>query len=136
MSAAVNIPIVAEKRVPFDDNIVEIGVDYSGGAAAMQVRQNPGDQGTPLINLGMIGSGSEGLSLTYDPDYEDPRTGEVVGATILGIKIAEATMEGLPYSGDRSVPLQLHYDIQVTPSGGTKFVFCEGTFTINPGVTL
>lgn len=129
------IDIYASKRVPFDDTIPELLVDYSGATASMQVRAEPGDSGAAIITLGMSVAGSEGLTIEYDATYPDPRTDEEVGATIVGIIIDEATLEGLSLGADTADDVTLHYDIHLTPSGGKKFVYCAGRFVVQPGVT-
>lgn len=136
MTAPVEINIAAEKRVPFDDSIAEMGADYSGATPAMEIRAEPGDQGTALVSLGASSSGSEGIVVTYDSDYPDPEGVLPDGATLVRIIINETTLEGLDYGGDPAEPVTLYYDIHLTPSGGKKFVFSQGKFIINPGVTL
>lgn len=136
MAAVPTIPIVASKRVPFDDSIAMMGVDYSGANVAMEIRPEPGGTGTAMVSLGASISGGQGLTVTYDADYPDPDGTMPDGATLVRVIINETTLEGLAYGADRADPVTLHYDIHLTPSGGKKFVFCAGTFTVTPGVTI
>lgn len=134
--SAPQIDLLANKRVPFDITIPEMGVNYAGAAVSAQVRVNPGDQGTPLISLSEAAPPSQGVSVTYDADYPDPEGQLPNGASIVRIIVSEATLEGIPYGADPAKLVPLYYDIHLTPSGGTKFLFCEGKFIIDPGVTL
>jgi hypothetical protein len=135
MASTPQIDISAEKRVPFDDTIAEMWIDYSGATPLMEIRAEPGDSGTALVSLGASTAGSEGIAITYDADYPDPDGGDVTGASLIDIIINEATLEGLAYGADTAKAVPLYYDLHLTPSGGKKFVFCGGKFIINPGVT-
>lgn len=134
--SAPQIDLLVNKRVPFDITIPEMGVNYAGAAVSAQVRVSPGDQGTPLVSLSAASPPSQGVSVTYDADYPDPEGQLPDGASIVRIIVSEATLEGIPYGADPAKLIQLHYDVHLTPSGGTKFVFCAGKFIIDPGVTL
>ena len=130
---AAQLDIAAFKRVPFDDNVVIIGPDLSGAAFAMQIRQHWGDTGTALL--------TPSLTPTFDPAYMyyDPRRKITVGpvpATIVAIAIPETDIEGLPFAADEEKPLELVYDMHVTPSGETKRVAMAGAFIIYPGSTI
>lgn len=130
---AAQLDIAAFKRVPFDDNLVFVGPDYSGAAFAMQVRQHWGDTGTALL--------TPTLTATYDPAYiyYDPRRRLTVGpvpATIVAIAIPEADIEALPFAAAEEKPLELVYDMHITPSGESKRVAVAGGFTIYPGATI
>lgn len=131
---AINIPV--EKRVPLDVTIPEMGANYTGATLAAEIRALPGDSGSALITLGTTTPPAEGLSVTYDAAYVDPLGELPNGASLVRMLIAESTLEGLAYAADPSQPVVLHYDIHLTPSGGSKFVYARGTFTVNPGVTL
>ena len=130
---AAQLDIAAFKRVPFADDVVFVGPDYSAAAFAMQIRQHWGDTGTALI--------TPTLSATYDPAYTyyDPRRKITVGpvpATIVAIDIAEATIEALPFAADEEKPLELVYDMHITPTGEPKRVAVAGKFTVYPGATI
>lgn len=136
MAAVPQIDILAYKRVPFDDTIIEVGVDYSGATAAMEIRAEPGDQGSPLIELGMSVAGGQGIAITHDAAYPDPETGTPGDASTVRIIINETTLEGVGYGVDPEAPLTLHYDLHLTPASGKKFIFARGLFILSPGVTL
>lgn len=132
MSAA-QLDIAAYKRVPFDDTLVFVGPDYSAATFAMEIRQHWGDTGTALL--------TPTLSATYDPAYiyYDPRRKLTVGpvpATVVAIAIAEATIEALPFAAEEEKPLELVYDMHITPTGEPKRVAVAGKFTIYPGATI
>lgn len=137
MAAAPQIDIIAGKHVPFDDTIPEMWIDYTGATPLMEIRNEPGDQGDPIISLGVSVAEAEGIEITYDPDYADPDGGEP-GASIIRIIIDEATLEGgdVPYGADTADRVELHYDLHLTPVGGKKFIYCSGKFIVDPGVTL
>lgn len=130
---AAQLDIAAFKRVPFADDLVFVGPDYSAAAFAMQIRQHWGDTGTALI--------TPSLSATYDPAYiyYDPRRKITVGpvpATIVAIDVPEATIEALPFAAEEEKPLELVYDMHITPTGEPKRVAVSGKFTVYPGATI
>lgn len=136
-----DFPIAVDKRVPWggvsgEADIPVIGVDWSGGTFAMQIRNEPGDSGAALVSLTNASAGAEGFSASFVTDYTDPVSGEEAEATIIRPQINETTLEGLAYGADPSDPVKLFYDIHATVSGLGKFVLMAGTFTIKPGVTL
>jgi len=135
MASAPEINIVADKRVPFDDVIPEMAIDYSSATASMQVRNEPGDSGTPVLSLSTTLASGEGIVITYDAVYPDPEGVDAPGASIIRLLINETTLEALSLAADASEDATYHYDIHLTPSGGTKFVFCRGKFIVSPGVT-
>jgi hypothetical protein len=131
----------ADKRVPWggasgDADIIILGLDWSEGVYALELRPEPGGQSAPLVSLGMASAGAQGISVSYDAGYLHPKTGAVVGATIIRQQINETTLEGLAYGADPSDPVLLAYDIHATVPGRGKFVLIAGSFTIFPGVTL
>ena len=136
MASIPQINILAPKRVPFDDTIPMMAVDYSGATPLMEIRAEPGDTGSALVSLGLSTSGSEGITVTYDSGYPDPDGLLPDGATVVRIIINETTLESLAYGADPAEDVELFYDIHLAPSGGKKFVFCGGSFTVTPGVTL
>lgn len=132
MSAA-PLDIAAFKRVPFADDVAIVGPDYSAAAFAMQVRQHWGDTGTALL--------TPTVTATFDPAYVyyDPRRKTTVGpvpATIVSIALAEAALEALPFAADEEKPLELVYDLHITPTGEPKRVVLVGKFYVYPGATI
>lgn len=146
---ASKVDLAAWRRVPFgggtgDQNFVILGLDWSAAAFALQVRAAQGDTGTPLVSLTNAGAGVEGVSATYAADYLYPDNGPnvalrgtAVGATIICPQIDQATLEAIPLAADDpSAPLELGYDLHVTPADLPKFLLAYGGFTLNPGVTI
>lgn len=133
---APQINFVVKKRVPFDTVIAEMGVDYSGATLTCDVRALPGDQGSAVISLSGASPPAQGLSVVYDPNYPDPDGVLPNGASLIRIIISETTLEGVGYNAETSNSVALYYDIHMTPSGASKFVFCEGKLILEPGVTL
>jgi hypothetical protein len=128
--------LTVPKRVPLDIEFPEMGVNYTGATMLMHVRSEPGTTGSPIIALSNASPPSQGLSVRYDSDFVDPEGPLPNGASLIRVMIDEATLEGLPLASDAAKPLELFYDIHVTPVGGIKFVFCGGKFLVYPGVTL
>jgi hypothetical protein len=128
------------KRVPWggtttEADYVELGENWSGAAFTMQFAAAPGGAVISAMTLNAASAGSQGINATYDPDYVDPETGAVVGATTIRPLIPETTLEGLSWgSTPTDQPLVLHYDLLVTPSGGQQLIYSYGTFTLYPGI--
>lgn len=127
------------KHVPWggasgDADIIEMGVNLTGAAFAMNFATANG--GTPIAGIALTTAtaGSQGVSVTYDADYVHPETGEVIGASTIRPQIDEASLEALTWGADPSAPLVLRYDLLVTPSGTPQEVYCYGTFTLHPGI--
>lgn len=138
---AAKFDITAFKRVPFggasgNADIVILGLDWSGATFKMEIRTNPGDTGTALVSLTNASAGAQGISATYNATYAHPVTGAEVPATIIRPLINETTIEGLALGARPSDPVDLFYDLHVTPSGSTKRVIMRGKFVIDPGVTI
>ena len=128
MTGIVNLPL-ADKRTPFVEAIAFQGLDFTGAAFLMHFRNQPGDTGTPVISLANATAGTQGLSVAV-------ATSGGVPTSTLTIRIDEATMEALPFASPTSEYLILHYDLHITPSGGTKRVWLRGLFYVDPGVTI
>lgn len=141
---AVTLNLEAYKRVPFVDDDgatwVFFGEEWDDATFAMHIRNNPGDTGTPLVSLANASAGSQGISATYEASYVyvDPETDEEVTgpATLVLVQIDEATLESLALGTPYDKPVSLHYDLHVTPSGGSKRIPIEGAFILKPGVTI
>lgn len=132
---ATTIPLPeADKRAPYDRTVTFIGPDWSGQAMRMEIRNRPGDQGSPLVGLD-VSSVGQGLSATLDPAFPIPRTDLTAPATDVRIRINETTLEGLAYGTPYDQPVRLVYDLHVG-SGAAKRVVASGPFVISPGVTL
>ena len=133
---AANFPLSAFKRVPFLTEIAILGPDYTGADFAMHVRNFEGDTWSPLISLADATAGTQGVSVTYDAALIYDDAGSEAPASFIAIQIDEATLEALALNNPTSGPLELSYDLHITPIGGVKFVAAYGKFTIYPGVTI
>lgn len=136
----VNVPISAFKRVQFggaigDGDLDIVGVSWAAATFKLDIRVLAGDTGGALVSLANASAGSQGVSATYNAAYVLP-SGEVAAATIVRLQIDEATIEALALAARADDPVVLYYDLHVTPSGLPKRVFCFGSFTIFPGVTI
>jgi hypothetical protein len=120
----------AHKRTPYLFGGIRFeGYNFTGATLLMQIRHLPGDTGTPVISLSGASAGTQGLSITV-------LTVDDVTSTHLTIQIDEGTMEALPLAAPASAPLELYYDLHITPSGGVKQVWLEGAFIVKPGVSI
>lgn len=134
MAAELNIS--AFKRTPFVDDIAILGPDYTGAAFLMHIRNKNGDTGSPLISLAGATAGSQGISVAYDADYIFNSSGDTSPASIITIQIDEATIEAISLNNPTEKPLDLVYDLHVTPTGEPKRVELFGQFIIRPGSTI
>lgn len=133
MFDTVNLPLVAGRWVPFVYDIDIVGIDLTSAAFAAQVHDTKDrTAGTPRASLTTQTTDVEGVRLV------SVVTTDGVPTSSLRIRINEATMEAMDVANDAS---QLgsdgaaFWDMHITPSGGTKFLAFEGTFTIKAGVT-
>lgn len=136
---AANLPIGAEKRVPFLRSFAVTYLDYSGATFKMQIRANPGDTGVALVELTDQTAGTEGISVTYEEDFEYvDKLGATVSApaSIILIQIDETTLEALDLGTPYDEDLSLFYDLHVTGGGLAKHIPFAGKFILKPGVTI
>lgn len=133
---AAELNLAAFKRVPFVDDVAILGPDLTGAAFAMHIRNRNGDTGTPLVSLATATAGTQGISVTYDAAYIYNEAGDEAPASLILIQINEATLEALSLNNPTEKPVELAYDLHVTPSGGVKRVELYGKFTIYPGATI
>jgi hypothetical protein len=110
-----------------------IGLDWSAAVFAMQVRSTRGLTNTALLDLVIATAGTQGISRTV-------ATTDGVPTTTVTIQIDETALDAVaPYPANGlapNTPVELRYDIAVTPSGSAKRRLVEGAFTIVEGVTL
>lgn len=123
--------------VPFKYQIRVDAYDLTSATFVMEVRSYKGAPGDPLIALANTSSPTQGISVSV------VTTGGIPASTI-EIRIDETTLENLlPFAVTSGTPNRtpgtdagpLYYDLLITPSGGTKARWFEGTFTIAEGVT-
>jgi len=125
--------ITAYRNVPFKEAIRFVGLDFSGGTFALQVRLRPGTAGDALISLTNQTAGTQGLSVAVtEEDGTDVST--------LTIQIDEATIDALlpaASNGQKAgTDVALFYDLIITATGLPKSRWLEGSFTIAEGVTV
>lgn len=122
------LPLEAARWTPFKYSIVFEGINLTGATFAMEVRDRK-DGGFVRVTLGTVTSENvEGVRFV----------GFSGGNSTVEIFIAEATMEAMDIAADASSPGSdgiAFWDLHITPSGGTKFVALEGTFTVKAGAT-
>lgn len=127
---APKLDVSAYKRVPWSYTFAIAGFDYSDAAFALQVRQHPGDTSTPILTAT--------LTAEFVPvfSYPDRRQQIVTTATLITATIAETALEAIALASDPEKPLELVYDLHMTPDGGVKQVVVGGAFLVWPGVTI
>ena len=124
------------KHVPFVNQFVLEGPDYSAATFTMHVRHLPGDTGTPFITLGNASPGVQGISANYNATYTHPVTGRVFAATVITLTISKATMKALAASNPTNGTVTNHYDMIIAPSGASEIMPFRGKFVYDPGVTI
>jgi hypothetical protein len=151
MEQPANMPISADRWVACIRTLAFIGFDFTGADFLAQVRLTADAIGSPLVNLATVTlSTAEGIRLIYGgtdtitnhiaagrltavpPGYSPSSS---VALSVLGLRINETTMEGLPFTNPRGGDEGLVWDMHITPSGGIKDKYCGGTFTVRAGVT-
>ena len=127
------LDIVVYRNTPFLDDIRFVGLDFTGGTFAMQVRLLPGTAGSALIGLTNQTAGTQGLSVVVT-------TESGVSVSTLKIQIDESTIDTLlPASSNgqkAGTDVVLFYDLIITGGGVPKTRWLEGKFTIAEGVTV
>ncbi len=98
-----------------------VPLNLTGWDFDLQVRDQPGQTGTALLNLG-LGSGltSAGADLL---------------AGVLNLSVAESTMNGITGNADPAEPRVLWYDLKAPSPGGVVSLFLEGQLLLWNGVT-
>jgi hypothetical protein len=124
-----NAPLRAFRNTPLVQEITVANYDFSAATFAAQVRAYKDAPGSALITLGNASAGSQGISCTYAGTT----------STIL-LQIDEATIDALlPYPTNgvkQGADVVLYWDFIVTGGGLIKTRLLQGTFTIEPGVTV
>lgn len=145
------VALAADRRTPFTATLRLKGVDLTDAVLAAQVRLYPDAAGDPLINLAQVGTSSaEGVRIIYagtdtvtnhiaagrlQSVPTGMATGDSMVLTLLGIRVNETTMEGLPESSPPGRDVTLAWDAHITPSGGLKGKWFAGPFIVRAGVT-
>jgi hypothetical protein len=124
-----NAPLRAFRNAPLIQEITVANYNFSSATFAAQVRAYKDAPGSALITLANATAGSQGISCTY--------TGTT--STIL-LQIDEATIDALlPYPTNgvkQGADVVLYWDLMITGGGLIKTRLLQGTFTIEPGVTV
>jgi len=106
------------------------GVDLTGAEFRLQVRLLPNTPGGALVDLATVASAAaEGVRLIGVEMID----GNPV--SMVGIRINETTMEGLPFTGELGDDSVFAWDMQVTPAGGLKAKWIGGDFIVEAAVT-
>lgn len=103
-------------------------VDFTAYTAKLQVRQYGAQAGAAIIDLANVGTDVEGVRIL------EPALG------IIRVRIDEATLTAayaaLIGGNEAGSAIALVYDLIVTPPGAGDQPWMQGSFTINPGVTI
>lgn len=144
------LDLAGGRWVPFVQTLTFKGIDLTGALFLAQIRLTADASGVALVNLPPSGAG-EGIQFVYGGTTTVAAHvaagrliaipagmigGDSLALSIIGITIAEATMEGLPYPEERGADAGLAWDIHITPLGGIKQKWLGGTFTVEAGVTV
>lgn len=104
------------REIPFSHTLTFQDEDLTAAAFAGEVKAEPGQTSAALASMTF---GTPTLSS---------------GDTIVVATIAQATINALPENTDKTEPIELAYDIYVTPSGGSRELAMGGIFKVNAGV--
>lgn len=128
-----------------------VGLNFTGATFLAHIRLTPDAAGSPLVALATVGSAaSEGIYLSYggtDTITNHIAAGRIsevpsgytgassVPLSVVGLRVNETTMEGLPFPAERGDDAVLAWDMHITPSGGIKDKYLGGIFTVRAGAT-
>ena len=145
------LDLAADRWVACIRTLPIVNADLTGAAFSLQVRLAPDTPGSALISLGNAASAAaegvrvvEAATVTVASHIAAGRLNEVpngyalidsVAVTVLGLRINESTMEGLPPAAETGMDLDCAWDLHITPSGSIKDKYAGGKFTIRAGVT-
>jgi hypothetical protein len=139
MPSTGRLDLTANRWEPFDYEIRYEGMDLTGATFAMDVRDRK-DGGFVRASLSTaVSIAAEGVKLVSaaydDVDFGDPIGVLNVPVSVIHIHINEPTVEAMAVAREAGEDGVIFYDLQATPSGGTKFRMIEGTFTVKAGST-
>lgn len=119
----------AYRNTSFIKTITVPSYDFSSATFAAHVRLYKDAAGAALITLANATVGLQGFSCTY----------AATTSTII-MRVNEATIDALlPFPGNgvkQGADVVLYWDMHVTGGGLEKTRLIQGTFTIEPGVTV
>lgn len=132
MTYAAQVAIAADRYTPCVRTITFRGLDLTGVALRMQVRQNGDTPGAPMVDLqNVVNAQAQGLKLV------SVDTVDGLPVSVVQIRINESTIKDasrFPFVGELGGASSFVYDL-VGTLGGDKRVLMAGTFTLAPGVT-
>jgi|GEM_PF-2522318 len=108
---------VQSRELGFSFQITYQDRDLSGATFAGSIKQNPGLTSAALASF----------------TFSTPTLNS--GDTTTTATISQAIINALPQPANVGDPIDLAFDIYVTPSGGAKELVFGGIFKVNPGVT-
>lgn len=127
-----NVPIKVWRNAryteEFNFTVDDLPYDLTGWVGRLQARLYGAQEGAALIDLGSVTSDSEGVWI-IDAEGGSVQV-RIDEDTLIGVWTA---LGGPAEAGD---PIELSYDLVMTPPEGGDEVWAEGIFTINPGVTV
>ena len=151
MITPARIDIRADRWVACIRQIPFVNADFTGATFASQVRLYGDASGSPLVDLLTVTlSTAEGVRLVYSGSdtvanhiaagrlSEVPAgyaTTDSVALSVVGIRVNETTMEGLPFPQERGTTAEFVWDLHITPTGGIKDKYAGGAFTVEAGAT-
>lgn len=132
MTYAAQVAIAADRYTPCVRTITFRGLDLTGVALRMQVRQNGDTPGAPMVDLQNVANAqAEGLKLVSVDVVDGYPT------SIVQIRINETTIKDpakFPFVGELGDASPFAYDL-IGTLGGDKRVLMAGPFTVAAGVT-
>lgn len=145
------VNLAGGRWVPLVHEIEVQGVDLTGAVLAAQVRLTPDASGAALVDLLQVTTAAaQGVMLVYagtdtianhiaatrlSEIPEGMATSDSLALTVIGIRVNETVMEAMLFPGERGDDVALSWDMHITPAGGNKQVWFEGSFVVEAGVT-
>lgn len=127
-------PMVADLRGPRTTLLIGTislaGIDLTGAAYRLQVRNLADAAGALLANLTTVSTASaEGVRLISV-------TGSGPAAvSVLGFRFNKTTMAAMPAPVEPGQDAEFLWDLLITPSGGVEERYIKGRFIVEAGVT-
>lgn len=146
------LDIRADRRVACNRTLPFVGIDLGEASFNLQVRQTRDTDGDPLLDLATVDTAAaEGVRTIivatasvaeHIAAKRLPATppglaaSDVATVSVIGIRINETSMEGLPFPAERGLDARFVWDLLITPAGGIKDRYVGGDFIVRAGVTL
>jgi len=122
----------------FDSNqgkIIILGENWTGAAFKWSFSTvTNAEAGTAAtgFTLNAAAAGAQGVSVAWDAAYVHPRSGQIVGASIITPQIDKATLEALTFTG--TADLVLNHEFLAAPTGKPRREVCNGTLPVKQGI--